>query len=126
MTYSIQYTYIAAKPIRAEHPVGSGTIVDYKPGDVIPAEEWGRAADALVEMGKAFRTAMNVFSPETNTGAPMEAATVQVTVTDGESVSAAGDFPRHVGAGVFELSDGSRVKGKAAAVDAEFALKGES
>lgn len=54
------YRYFAIKPIKAEHPVGSGEIVDYKPGEEIPAGEWGRAADNLVELGKAARVAFNV------------------------------------------------------------------
>jgi hypothetical protein len=56
----IDVFYVAVKPIKAEHPVGSGTVVDYQPGDVIPAGEWGRAADNLVELGKAARMAINV------------------------------------------------------------------
>lgn len=54
------YRYFAVKPIRAEHPIGSGTIVDYKPGEEVPAGDWGRAADNLVELGKAARVAFNV------------------------------------------------------------------
>ena len=60
----IVFSYVAIKPLRAEHPVGSGIIVEYLPGDVIPAGEWGRAADNLVELGKAARLAVNVASEE--------------------------------------------------------------
>jgi hypothetical protein len=56
----IVFSYVAVKPIKAEHPIGSGLIVDYEPGDVIPAGEWGRAADNLVELGKAAMMAINV------------------------------------------------------------------
>jgi hypothetical protein len=56
----IVFSYVAVKPIKAEHPIGSGKIVDYEPGDVIPAGEWGRAADNLVELGKAAMMAINV------------------------------------------------------------------
>lgn len=60
----IVFSYVAVKPIRAEHPVGSGIIVEYAPGDVIPAGEWGRAADNLVELGKAARLAINVMTED--------------------------------------------------------------
>ena len=56
----VEYRYFAVKPLRAEHPVGSGLIVEYKPGEEVPAGEWGRAADNLVELGKAARVAFNV------------------------------------------------------------------
>lgn len=54
------YKYFAIKPLRAEHPVGSGKIVDYRPGEEIPGSDWGRAIDNLVELGKAARVAFNV------------------------------------------------------------------
>ena len=47
-------THYASKPFRAEHPIGSGTIVQYAPGDVVPAGEWGPAANWLKESGKIF------------------------------------------------------------------------
>lgn len=59
----VVYKYFAIKPIRAEHPVGSGEIVNYQPGQEIPASDWGRAADNLVELGKAARVAFNVPDP---------------------------------------------------------------
>lgn len=54
------YRYFAVKPISAEHPIGSGEIVKYEPGQEVPAGEWGRAAANLVEMGKIARVAFNV------------------------------------------------------------------
>lgn len=54
------YRYFAVKPIRAEHPVGSGEVVEYTPGQEVPASDWGRAADNLVELGKIARVAFNV------------------------------------------------------------------
>ena len=124
MTFSIKYTYIAAKPIRAEHPVGSGIIVDYQPGDVIPAEDWGRAADNLCEVGKAFRTAINLADPVVEAPVVKVAAVVSAAV-DAVGVVGGQEYPRHIGAGVWEVSDGSRVKGKAAAIESELALGGE-
>lgn len=35
------------------------------------------------------------------------------------------EFPKHTGGGFYELSNGEKVKGKEAAVEAENALKGE-
>jgi hypothetical protein len=58
------YRYFAVKPLRAEHPVGSGEIVNYQPGDEIPGNDWGRATDNLVELGKAARVAFNVEDGE--------------------------------------------------------------
>lgn len=60
----VEFSYVAIKPLRAEHPVGSGTIVEYQPGEVIPASDWGRAADNLVERGKAAMMAVNVMDAE--------------------------------------------------------------
>jgi hypothetical protein len=54
------YRYFAVKPIRAEHPIGSGIIVEYQPGDEVPGNDWGRATDNLVELGKIARVAFNV------------------------------------------------------------------
>lgn len=56
----VEFSFVAIKPLRAEHPVGSGKVVEYQPGDVIPASDWGRAADNLVERGKAAMLAVNV------------------------------------------------------------------
>ncbi len=56
----IVYKFFAVKPIVAEHPIGSGLIVTYQPGEEVPASEWGRAADNLVELGKIARVAFNV------------------------------------------------------------------
>jgi len=56
----IEYGYIALKPIKAEHPIGSGTVVEYLPGDPVPAADWGRAEDSLVERGKIARYMINV------------------------------------------------------------------
>ena len=58
----VLYKYFAIKPISAEHPVGSGIVVDYQPGQEVPASDWGRAADNLVELGKVARVAFNVPS----------------------------------------------------------------
>lgn len=61
------YRYFAIKPISAEHPVGSGTIVKYESGMEVPANEWGRATANLVEMGKIARVAFNVEDDDNGT-----------------------------------------------------------
>ena len=61
MSWKTVTTYYARKPLRAEHPIGSGTIVEYQPGDVIPAGEWGASANWLVENGRAAEMMDNVW-----------------------------------------------------------------
>lgn len=130
MPLTQEYTYIAAKPFWAEHPIGSGIRVDYEPGMEVPAGEWGRAADNLVERGKIFRTAKNVWVDEPGAsvgggeagasalseGAP-SAADASAEETD-EVVS----YPVKKGGGFWLLSDGSKVRGKAAAEAAQTVL----
>lgn len=76
----VEYHYFAVKPIRAEHPIGSGVIVEYLPGQEIPANDWGRAANNLVELGKAARVAFNI--PEEGDD-QLETVELQVGVTPG-------------------------------------------
>ena len=141
MGWITQYTYFAAKPIMAVHPPDSGIEVQYQPGDEIPASEWGRAADNLVEAGKAFRAAKNVWVddptteqegdgqgissaagesalPDTNTEEPNESSAPDVA----DAAQDPGAFPTHQGGGFYLLSDGSTVKGKQKAFAAEAAL----
>jgi hypothetical protein len=77
-TVKVIYRFFAIKPLRAEHPVGSGEIVEYKPGEEIPAGEWGRAADNLVELGKAARVAFNV-EDDTEVGVEIGPAAVDIS-----------------------------------------------
>lgn len=70
----IVVTYVAIKPLKAEHPIGSGIVVEYAPGELIPAEEWGRAAHNLVENGKAAMMAINVYDEDETEGAAEEVA----------------------------------------------------
>jgi len=71
MGYKQVFRYVAVKPIKAEHPIGSGTIVEYKEGDEFPGNDWGRAVDWLVENGKAVRIVSNVWA---GPGSPEPAA----------------------------------------------------
>jgi hypothetical protein len=139
----IVFTYVAVKPITAEHPVGSGKIVSYQPGDVIPAGEWGRAADNLVERGKAAMMAVNVLEagdmPEG--GSVGDATPAELAAEDDEAFLKNADdessddaaeleeadmseFPTAGRGGWYTLSDGSRVRGHEAAVEAEANLGG--
>ena len=148
----IAFGFKAVKPIRAEHPIGSGKIVEYGPGDEVPAGDWGRAADALVENGKLMRYAMNVYGPgefggsappvEGGASAPPDGPphpdwpgtpefTPEADVAEEdpevkeERLAEAGEgepFPQHQGGGYFLLSDGSQVRGKQKAFAAQAQL----
>ncbi len=136
MGWEVRYTYVAVKPITAEHPIGSGTVITYQPGEEVPAGEWGRAADNLVEVGKVFRTAINVWVDEptaedggeqgadvASEGALSEAGVV--TGTDGnpdETSSISVNYPEKLGGGYWLLSDGTKLRGKAAALAAQAEL----
>lgn len=78
----IIYKYFAVIPIKAEHPVGSGIVVEYVQGDEVPASDWGRAADNLVELGKIQRVAFNVEDG-------VDEATPLVTLRENEASHAA-------------------------------------
>ena len=127
MFWNQQFVFIAVKPLRAEHPVGSGQIVNYAPGDVVPAADWGRAAGNLVESGKIIRTAMNVPVDQSDPlggggeGAPALAAAVSALPESSDDAPVTEVFPQSVGRGFFLLSDGTRVRGAkiAAATQAE-------
>ena len=117
----IQYTYIATFPITVEHPIGSGEIVRYEPGDVVPAGEWGGATANRVEMGKIERLAVNV-SPSGEIvkaeGTDRERVVPALPVYGGDPI-VDNEFPLHVGAGWYVLSDGTRLRGKDAAHKAQ-------
>ncbi len=111
------WRYKAIKPIRAEHPIGSGNIVEYKPGDDVPAGDWGQSANWLVERDKIMRYGLNQYEDGHSDFDPVE-------VDEGPVLGV--DFPRSKGGPWYELSDGSQVKGKQAAIDAEAALGGSN
>jgi hypothetical protein len=133
MGWRTQSTFYARKPLRAEHPIGSGTIVEYKPGDVIPAGEWGPAANWLVENGRAAEMFDNVWVDEEGaSGPPPDTQVREHSLINAGDMHQSGPpsqhegegFPRHHGAGHYELSDGSRVRGKEDAIAAQAALGG--
>ncbi len=57
----VVWGFKAIKPFNAEHPLGSGTLVHYDPGDEVPASDWGRAEGFMVEAGTIMRYARNVL-----------------------------------------------------------------
>ncbi len=143
---TVTFGFKAIKPLKAEHPLGSGTVVDYLPGDEVPAGEWkGAAVEALIENGKLMRYATNVYAPGevggealpsvaaasqpepqehpgfADVGEGIEVAPdgTEVTLSDADSAE---PFPRLLGGGSYELSDGSHVRGKAKAMAAQAQL----
>lgn len=135
----------AVKPFDAEHPIGSGIMVHYSPGEEVPAGDWGRAEGFMLEAGTIMRYAKNVVempTPQVALAAqvggneereepsappapavdPLLADTAdEAAPEDDDTVSAEG-FPRHVGGSIYELSDGEHVRGKQAALTAQAAL----
>lgn len=128
----ISYTFLAVVPFKAEHPIGSGTVVQYNPGDPFPGEDWGNAASNLVEMGKAVRLAVNVAdvggSQEAVTPtAPTEHTAAEVNAEQAEHQNEdVTRYPVKGGGGWFTLSDGSRIRGEEEAVAAQESLYDES
>lgn len=136
----VHWGFKAIKPFDAEHPIGSGTMVHFEPGDEVPASDWGRAEGFMVEAGTIMRYARNVYEvqdplPPTEVPSGAEAAPESVPATPGpepdadsesaESGEAEDPFPRQLPAGWWLLSDGTKVRGKAAAVAAQSALDEE-
>lgn len=117
----IEYTFVAVKPFAAEHPIGSGKTVWYQPGDEFPGEEWGNAAHNLVEVGKAVRLAVNVVgkgSEKTSPVALEQPVAEEMKVATSEVTS----YPIVGKAGWFELSDGTKIRGQEAALEAQAIL----
>jgi len=123
---TVEFGFKAIKPIKAEHPLGSGIVVSYEPGDEVPASEWGRAAGNLVESGKIMRYARNVDTvgedPAVSTPAPVVDPDTDED-EDGEPVADENSpFPRNEGGGWYRLSDGERIRGKVKAFHSQAVL----
>ena len=129
----VEFSWVALKPIRAEHPLGSGVVVEYMPGDLVPANDWGQAVEHLAANGKIAQIAVNVLDPEDAAGAATRPGGPAKGLTDPDRDYLAlegqpgpadpdGAFPRHLGNSVYELGDGSKVKGKRAALAGQAAL----
>lgn len=131
------FRFVAVKRITAEHPMGSGIEVTYEPGDEVPANEWGRATDNLIEVGKIQRIAVLVSDDDDSLqGAELDAGSLQSSEKAADQVNAeqageplplsAGEgWPHNLGKGQYELSDGSKVYGKNKAEAAQAALDGD-
>lgn len=114
---AIEYKFVAVQPFDAEHPLGSGVVVHYGPGDEFPGEEWGNSAFNLIEMGKAVRLATNLSplphghdGPDATTEEPVSLSNVEV------------GYPQAQGFGWYLLSDGAKIRGKDEAYAAQAAL----
>lgn len=128
------FKFIAVKEIKAEHPIGSGIIVTYGPGDDVPANEWGRATDNLIEVGKIQRVAVLVADeddlrqgavPDDSPLPSSERTADEVnaeTANEPPPASSEEGWPRDHGRGDYELSDGSHVYGKNKAESAQAEL----
>lgn len=115
----IEYTFVAVAPLDAEHPLGSGIVMHYAPGETFPGEDWGNAAHNLVEMGKAVRLAVNV-KPAGGTPVPPPAAPEPELDPVAETLASyEGEWPAKGGGGWFTLSNGERVRGEEAALAAQ-------
>lgn len=137
-------TYIASKPFRAKHPADeTGEIVHFKPGDVVPAEQWGASANWLKESGKIFETAtvVDVDDVDAPRNDPQVRAKMIIGAIPQEETQVEDDddsnplvdesapvedfaYPLHEGAGWYRLSSGDKVRGKDDAIAAEAALGG--
>lgn len=123
MTATQIITRYAAKPFKAEHPIGSNTIVEYKPGDVVPAGDWGPAESWLKESGKIFEGVTIVYTDDEDlpVSAVQQLAVKEYhndgSVPSGPLVEAPGEpveegFPQHIGFGNYRLSTGENIKGQ--------------
>lgn len=149
MADPVIWGFKAVRPFDAEHPVGSGKMVHYDPGDEVPASDWGRAEGFMVEAGTIMRYARDIATvpnplppppdPSTQLDPPVPTANdvppepepVAEEQGDGDQetetapdieVPEDATFPHGAGGGWFVLSDGERVRGKAAAIAAQAAL----
>ena len=115
------WRFKAIKPIRAEHPVGSGIIVEYQPGEDVPAGEWGQAASWLVERDKIMRYGLNQYE-DGHSDFPPTSSAASEGEPEGVASSSDAEFPKHKGGPWYELSNGEQVRGKDQANAAEAAL----
>jgi hypothetical protein len=133
----IEYSYVCIVPLDCGLPDGS--VVHYEPGDVIPTEVLGRAAGHLILADKVARLAVNVYDdpPEEKGAGDSPAAEAAPSppsddeLLDVEMVSEEGGvahFPARLAGGIYQLSDGTHVrgKGKAEAAQAELTASGVS
>lgn len=114
----VEFTYIATRPLDCGMPDGS--IHTYQAGDVIPAEVLGRSIGALILADKVARMAINVA--DADDPAPVVEETNEPDAEEDAPAAEDSDFPRHLGSGIYELSNGNHIKGKTKAEQAEASL----
>lgn len=101
----------------------------YQPGDTYPAEGYEADAERVAFLSELHPRFKKIFladiqeieSAEDSPKNQQNEATGEVSKETTEVVS--DKFPKHVGGGTFELSNGEKVKGKEEAIQAEEALK---
>jgi hypothetical protein len=145
----IELKYVALSPIHIQEmesegvPVldenGDRVFTDYKPGDEVPAHTWGqRVVSRMVEYRRLLPVAADTSGTvtpaipfpagEPEFSSPLTGSPAPPPVTsyvEPERVELPSDeFPRYVGGPYFELSDGTRIKGRAAAETAQSQLVG--
>lgn len=90
----VSWGFKAIKPFDAEHPIGSGTMVHYAPGDEVPASEWGRAEGFMVEAGSIMRYARDISQVQDPLPPTTAAVPASVPATDlDESVPVPSEAP---------------------------------
>lgn len=79
----------------------------YQPGDVYPAEGYEADPERIKFLSDVHPRYNKIF------------------LSDVEEIGESDEFPKHIGGGTFELSNGEKVKGKKEAIEAEKALANE-
>lgn len=122
---AVIFDYLVIKP--AEFGLSNGAVVKLPHGTRIPgseAENWTRAVEFLVSRGVIAPVPAEDGAEDAFYKAypAVEASVEDEAVADDEPTEQT--FPHHTGFGNFALSDGSTVKGKQAALQAQAALDG--
>lgn len=76
-------------------------------------------------MGTAFERRVKKLRERYYAALEEKRKQTQEKPTETEKVEKTADFPKHVGGGYYELSNGEKIRGKDAAIKAEKALSGE-
>lgn len=98
----------------------------YQPGETYPAEGYESNDERIYFLSKIHPTFQKIYLAdiqEIESADPPAADTTDASDKDDEVTDEGKTFPHHVGGGMYELSNGERVKGKDEAQEAEAALK---
>ena len=146
---TINLRYVALSPLHIQKMVSEGVplldergqyvFTDYKTGDEVPAETWGqRVISRMVEYRRLLPVATDssatVDVPRTGSAykgevervvtEPSPPAQAVTSYAEDLRMPEVREFPYHYGGPWYELSDGSRVKGKTAADAGQAILTG--